>query len=211
MTWKNGEYEPKQKRADEKKRLILDAALELIGEKGYHGTNAKEIARRAGVATGSFYRYFRDKKSVLKAVCARMEQRMMQAVFGLGEQMREEGADERRVLEMVAAFAIEGHREHRRFHQEVTALELTDPDVAEIGRRREAAVVSRLTAFLEPMRGAMRVDDFEAAVTLAYHVLEAAAHQAVIIGSPLGEERMVAACTDLLKRYLLADAGGDDR
>lgn len=205
MTWKDGEYRPKQKRADEKKRLILDAALELIGEKGYHGTNAKEIAARAGVATGSFYRYFRDKKAVLKAVCARMEEHMMGEIFGLGERLRAEGAGEGQVLEMVAAFAVEGHRRHRRFHREVLALELTDPDFAEVGRRREAAVTAKLAGFLDPMRAGMRVDDFEAAVTMTYHALETTAHQAVVLESPLGEKRLVAACVDMLRRYLLAD------
>lgn len=204
MTWKDGEYAPKQKRADEKKRLILDAALELMGERGYHGTNAKEIARRAGVATGSFYRYFRDKKAVLKAVCARLEERMTRDVLGLGERLRAQGADERRVLEAVAAFAVESHRTHRRFHREVVALEYTDPDITEVGRRREAEVTAQMAAFLEPMRASMRVDDFDAAVALAYHTLEAVAHQAVILESPLGEERLVAACVDMLCRYLLA-------
>ena len=204
MTWKDGEYEPKQKRADEKKRLILDAALELFGERGYHGTNAKEIARRAGVATGSFYRYFRDKKAVLLAVCARMEESMTREVFGLGEGLRTQGADERRVLETVVAFAVEAHRRHRRFHKEVVALEYTDSDIAEVGRRREAMVTGQLAAFLDPMRASLRVEDFDAAVALAYHTLETVAHQAVVRESPLGEERMVAACVDMLCRYLLA-------
>jgi AcrR family transcriptional regulator len=32
MNWKNGEYQPKQQRADEKKRRLLDAGLELFSE-----------------------------------------------------------------------------------------------------------------------------------------------------------------------------------
>lgn len=205
MTWKDGVYEPKQRRADEKKRRILDAALELIDRDGYHGAGAKEIAAAAGVATGSFYRYFRDKKAVLLAVMARMEEGMLRAVFGLGERLRGEGLNERRVLEAVVAFAIEAHREHKGFHREVLALQLTDPDVAEVARRREAAVVAALAGFLEPLRGALRVRDPEAAFTLAYHALEETAHQAVVLGSPLGEERLVAACVDMLRRYLLCD------
>ncbi len=68
MTWKNGEYQPKQERADRKKGLILDAALDLFGTRGFHATTAKDVAAKAGVATGTFYRCFVDKKALFMAV-----------------------------------------------------------------------------------------------------------------------------------------------
>ncbi|MDP4092145.1 MAG: TetR/AcrR family transcriptional regulator, partial [Bacillota bacterium] len=57
---------PKQKRSLNTKNQIVEAAMKLFSEKGYHGTNTKEIAKEAGVATGCFYSYFTDKKSVFK-------------------------------------------------------------------------------------------------------------------------------------------------
>ena len=41
---------------------MIDAALEVFSAEGYHFTTAKAIAARTGVATGSFYRYFRNKR-----------------------------------------------------------------------------------------------------------------------------------------------------
>lgn len=76
MSRARGKYQPKQKRTDEKKRRILDAALDLFGILGFHDTTAKAIAARAGVATGSLYRYFRDKKVAFLAVCGRMEREL---------------------------------------------------------------------------------------------------------------------------------------
>lgn len=49
------------------RRRILDAALHLISERGYNGATTAEIARRAGVAEGTIYRYFRDKKELFVA------------------------------------------------------------------------------------------------------------------------------------------------
>jgi len=46
---------------------ILDAALHLISERGYNGATTAEIARRAGVAEGTIYRYFKDKKELFIA------------------------------------------------------------------------------------------------------------------------------------------------
>ena len=90
MTWRNGEYLPKQKRADEKKTRILEAALHLFATRGYHATNAKSIAARAGVAIGSFYRYFRDKKAAFMAVCLLKEEQLGGRIFEFGYQMRRE-------------------------------------------------------------------------------------------------------------------------
>lgn len=46
---------------------ILEAALHLISERGYNGATTAEIARRAGVAEGTIYRYFKDKKELFIA------------------------------------------------------------------------------------------------------------------------------------------------
>lgn len=55
---------PIQKRSIEKKNKISEAGFELFCEKGYHGTNTIEIAKRANVSTGALYSYFRDKRDI---------------------------------------------------------------------------------------------------------------------------------------------------
>ncbi|MDQ0154576.1 TetR/AcrR family transcriptional regulator [Robertmurraya andreesenii] len=56
---------PKQARALEKRQALLKSGNILFAEKGYENTTAKEIASHAGVATGTFYRYFSDKRQLL--------------------------------------------------------------------------------------------------------------------------------------------------
>jgi len=51
-----------------KRRRILDAAVRVFARKGYFGARVSEIARRAGVADGTVYLYFRDKEDVLASV-----------------------------------------------------------------------------------------------------------------------------------------------
>ena len=48
-----------------KRQRLLDAAYDLFQTKGADGTTIDEIARRAQVAKGTFYLYFRDKKAIL--------------------------------------------------------------------------------------------------------------------------------------------------
>jgi len=62
---------PVQNRSKESKERIIQAALELFGTKGIKDVTTKMIAEKAGVATGSLYVYFRDKKDITKAVLER--------------------------------------------------------------------------------------------------------------------------------------------
>ncbi len=50
------------------KEIILSAALEIFSKKGYHEATIDEIARRAGVAKGSIYRYFPSKEDLFKSL-----------------------------------------------------------------------------------------------------------------------------------------------
>lgn len=45
--------------------LIERAARDLFVKKGYDATTTREIARRAGIGAGTFFRYFREKRDVL--------------------------------------------------------------------------------------------------------------------------------------------------
>ncbi len=59
--------EPIQKRSIEKKAKIIKAGLDLFCEKGFYNTNTVEIAKAAGVSTGTVYSYFKDKKDIYNA------------------------------------------------------------------------------------------------------------------------------------------------
>src|SRR3984893_15913493 len=50
----------------EKYQRILDAAVEVIAERGYFSSQVSAIAKRAGVADGTIYLYFKSKDDVLR-------------------------------------------------------------------------------------------------------------------------------------------------
>ncbi|UHA74937.1 TetR/AcrR family transcriptional regulator [Paenibacillus sp. 481] len=53
---------------EQKKRLIMEAALTLFAEKGYHDTSIQEIADKTGIAKGSVYSFFRSKEELLMMI-----------------------------------------------------------------------------------------------------------------------------------------------
>jgi TetR/AcrR family fatty acid metabolism transcriptional regulator len=53
------------KKSGEKYRAIIEAAVKVIAENGYHNSQVSRIAREAGVADGTVYLYFQNKEDVL--------------------------------------------------------------------------------------------------------------------------------------------------
>lgn len=50
------------------RRAILNAGQEIFTEMGYGAAGVRDIVRRTGLASGTFYNYFPDKQSVFQAV-----------------------------------------------------------------------------------------------------------------------------------------------
>jgi len=52
------------------RQAILDAAIEVFADLGFGAASVRDIVRRTDLAAGTFYNYFPDKDSVLRAVLA---------------------------------------------------------------------------------------------------------------------------------------------
>jgi TetR/AcrR family transcriptional regulator len=58
----------RERRKDARPGELLAAALDLFVEKGFAGTRAEEVAKRAGVSKGTLFLYFSSKEELFKAV-----------------------------------------------------------------------------------------------------------------------------------------------
>lgn len=89
---------------EDKYQRILDAAVEVIAERGYFNSPVSAIASRAGVADGTIYLYFKNKDDVLKTAIDR--------TFGQFHEQLEERfktmTDVRGQLEEIARMHLEG-------------------------------------------------------------------------------------------------------
>jgi AcrR family transcriptional regulator len=66
-------------------RLAL-AALDLFEERGYEKTTVIEIAKRAGLTKSTFFRHFADKREVLFAGSAALQEILVEGVTGAPDQ-----------------------------------------------------------------------------------------------------------------------------
>lgn len=51
------------------KKKLMKASLDLLKEKGFGEINVEEITKRAGVAKGTFYTYFKRKEDIVLESC----------------------------------------------------------------------------------------------------------------------------------------------
>ncbi|AJD90338.1 hypothetical protein JMA_10210 [Jeotgalibacillus malaysiensis] len=56
----------------DKYNLLLDAAIEVLTEKGFEKTSISHIVKEAGVAHGTFYLYFDSKSAIVPAIAERI-------------------------------------------------------------------------------------------------------------------------------------------
>jgi TetR/AcrR family fatty acid metabolism transcriptional regulator len=61
----------KERQRQEREQLILNAADELLREKGYHETSIDEIAARVGISKGTVYLHFASKDDLVFALIER--------------------------------------------------------------------------------------------------------------------------------------------
>lgn len=57
-----------KKQVEDKKAALLQAALKLFTERGFHGTSTAQISKEAGVATGTLFNYFPTKEDLINGL-----------------------------------------------------------------------------------------------------------------------------------------------
>src|SRR5687768_13613606 len=62
-----GIVELRERHRHEKRELIEQAAARVFAERGFRETGIADVAREAGVSTGSIYTYFASKEELLFA------------------------------------------------------------------------------------------------------------------------------------------------
>jgi len=69
---------------------MLDAALELFSEKGYHNVSMHEIARKSEFAIGTLYKFFKNKQDLYKALLLQKSNEFNEAITAAIEEPDEE-------------------------------------------------------------------------------------------------------------------------
>jgi len=70
---------------EDKKERILDSAIDEFAKNYYHKASITRIVNNAGIAKGSFYQYFEDKKDLFKYLIEKIGEKKIQYLFPIME------------------------------------------------------------------------------------------------------------------------------
>ena len=190
--------EPRQKRSQETRAKLLDAAYRLICSQGFQKTTAHQIAREAGAAVGSFYAYFRDKTDLLHEAAVRYQQEFSR---GLEDTMDGLGSEERpfgEALRKVLTVQIELHRRTKEFNRELKALYYQDPFLAELADAQHSRIRGAIAMVLEVRAPAVPPEGRRPLAFLIERVIDATIDEIVFGDGTLGTDALLDAATRLL-------------
>lgn len=69
-----------ERKKQELRREIIDAAFDCFAEQGYHATGIADIATKLGIGHGTFYRYFENKRDIVEHVISDLIERILGAL-----------------------------------------------------------------------------------------------------------------------------------
>jgi AcrR family transcriptional regulator len=127
---------------------LLDAAEELLSEKGIEDTTVADVAARAGCSVGAFYHHFRDKGALLRVLLDRLGQEFRETMRAAVDPGRWEGATIAEILEAYLQFSIEMGRERAGLQRAKLVLSLRDPAFGEKSFELQRELGARLRELL---------------------------------------------------------------
>jgi AcrR family transcriptional regulator len=133
----NEPVKPKQVRANTAEKLLYAAAAEF-NEHGFAGTDTNRIARRAGFAPQTFYRWYEDKIDVFIRVYDYWEGMEAEILMSLLARH----ASDRELAEAM----VEHHRAYRIFRRSLRQLSLEHPKVRAARAATRLGQIARLQA-----------------------------------------------------------------
>jgi len=99
--------------------MIVDAAVKVIAQNGYHSSQVSKIAKEAGVADGTIYLYFKNKEDILVSV---FEDKMGQFIEQIADAISKKKTANEKLLTLIQMHF--GQLAVNRYLAIVTQLEL---------------------------------------------------------------------------------------
>jgi len=198
---------PQQARSRRTRERILEAAVACFEETGFDETTTAEIARRADLAVGSLYGYFRDKRSILlELLHGSVEEIAEQVVRELDpENWRE--PDLRQSVKSLVHRIVHAQTIRPGVQRILWERFFKDPDFRAVFLRIETRVRRALETLLTRLRaeGRVRIADPATAAFLVQAAVQWSTVRLTLGDAEVSAESAIDGAADLVSRFLLDD------
>ena len=202
-----GPRTPQQARSRRTRDRILTAAVGCFEAGGYEDTTTAAIARRAGVAVGTLYAYFRDKRTILLELLTGTANEIADYVIRSLDPSRWRDADPRASVRAL----IDALFHTRTFNPGMQRIVWERYFKDEEFRTAMQAIEQRIRAAMHDLFGALkaeqrlRVSDVQTAAFVVYTSIEWTASRLMLGQSGAEVDPAVEAASDMVSRFLFRD------
>ena len=141
--------EPLKRRRSNTRARLLEGALEVLAERGFHGASVEDICERAGFTRGAFYSNFASKEELVLALFQATTDRLLEQIEALLPDLANQPGT---LLDAVLGLLDETAPDRRQWHlisTEFTLHALRDPEAAEALNTQRAMFRESLTKLVE--------------------------------------------------------------
>jgi AcrR family transcriptional regulator len=191
------------------RRKILRAAERRFSRAGYEATSLGDVAKACGVAVGSVYYHFSDKRTLLLA--------LMDDLLDRVSKIRPEGLpleafagpNPRMSIETWLRRSYQAFQKRPSIYLVLLGMAESDPELRERRRRLDQLAIEQLTLMITygQEHGRFRQgDDPAASAFIIHHSIEMAVTQLLVRGTELADADVVlGSLSKMICRYLLED------
>ena len=196
---------PQQARSRRTRRRILQAAADCFERDGFDGTTTRAIADRAGIAVGTLYAYFPDKRAILLELLDQTVAELARFVVESLEPDRwREGDPAAGIRALIdAVFRVQDLRPG--LQRILWERFFGDADFRRVMESIEDRVQEAIERFLGVLdaRGLLRAGvPHRTAARVVFHAVQWNAHRAFLESDPTRLDEVAGATADLVARYL---------
>lgn len=194
---------PQQKRSLRTRKSLVKAAMRLFAEKGYDSTSTSQIAKRAGMSAGVFYRYFKDKRDIFWEIYDDHSLGDSQAFMAelSSEQWRNAGM--RTIINSLVEMVYAIHKANPRLQGEFAQIELRDSEFLQERERIHSLIQKLLEDLLEDHREELQVENVRMAAYLIKETVEACIHRSFRSDTQFDEKEFKEQLAKLVLKYLI--------
>lgn len=208
---------PRQVRSQKTLERVLDAAEEIIAERGVAALTVSEVVRRADSSVGAFYARFPDKDALLATLHERSCGEALATAELAFDPARWERSELSVVVPEVVRFTVSLCEERRGLNLAFIALAATDATYAERRANLESQIAGLLYDFLRAREGEVSHPDLRNAARVAIRMILATVEYGALLGraSPrdpeLSDDRIATELARAVLSYLGSAVSGGRR
>jgi len=182
------------------REALLDALERLLDRSASGDVTAAGVSVEAGLAHGTFYRYFRNRVDAIRALGERLRSARA-AELGSIDAPASDAASARVALRAWTGVLLRTRTEHYGLVRALYALAAQDPEIRTALLDRREHHSRRLATWLRDLadRGIIALPAAEAASVVLFAMLDVIGREAIAAGETL-EEKQVVAAIDLVER-----------